>query len=315
LVLRAILTKPLDWLVIQLARRHVRLGPAPPPELERLEQCLRRADFFGGSDLPRIGCPLAGSGRLAYASPVITPFPENNTVHGRWFPASDRWEGYPTAILLHGWNAALFYRYGFPLLAARLQRAGVNVAAIELPYHMQRRPRQGVVTDFISSDLERTIEASRQAIADVRVLCDWFASRTGRGVGVWGFSLGAWLAGLVAHAEPHLNFAVLTTPIARIDRVIDELPFCEPVRRSLESLSLDLRGLNLVSHQPRLDPSRILLMESRHDLFAPAETVEELWQAWGQPEIWRLSHGHISVMASVAIMRRAGQWIARKASE
>ena len=29
-----------------------------------------------------------------------------------------------------------------------------------------------------------------------------------------------------------------------------------------------------------------------------SEPIEELWQAWGQPDIWRLPHGHITKLAA-----------------
>jgi len=51
------------------------------------------------------------------------------------------------------------------------------------------------------------------------------------------------LAGwLVARIEPRLRFAVLTTPIASLERAVMDLPFCEPVRRGLQGRSLDLAG-------------------------------------------------------------------------
>jgi hypothetical protein len=158
------------------------------------------------------------------------------------------------------------------------------------------------------------LDATRQAIADTRALSHWLRAQGSTEVGLWGFSLGAWLAGLIARVEPQLRFAVLTTPIASISRAIQELAFCEPVRRSLQRTELDLRALNLGSQVPLLDPKDVLLVESRHDLFAPAETVEQLWEAWGRPGIWRLPHGHISVLMSVPVMKRTVRWICGRLS-
>jgi len=72
--------------------------------------------------------------------------------------------------------------------------------------------------------------------------------------------------------------------------------------------------LNLVDHHPRSRPERILIVESIHDRFAPVETVEELWNAWGRPEIMRVNHGHISVLISLPVMKRIVNWIAAKAA-
>ena len=39
-----------------------------------------------------------------------------------------------------------------------------------------------------------------------------------------------------------------------------------------------------------------------------------LWRAWRKPEIWRLPHGHISVLLSLRIMERAVDWVVRHAT-
>jgi hypothetical protein len=39
----------------------------------------------------------------------------------------------------------------------------------------------------------------------------------------------------------------------------------------------------------------ILLIEAIHDLLCPKNDIEDLWRAWGQPDIWRLPYGHVSV--------------------
>ncbi|MHC1765658.1 MAG: alpha/beta hydrolase [Verrucomicrobiia bacterium] len=252
---------------------------------------------------------LAEDGRFRFSSPIQTASLCNNTVLGRLFKAADPWQERPTVILLHGWNAELCYRYQFPFLASRLRRYGINTAAIELPYHMHRRPLRGPVTDFISSDLNAMLEATRQAIADARALGLWLRAQGSASIGVWGFSLGAWLAGLTARVEPDLRFAVLTTPIARMDQAIAQLPFCEPVRQSLNGRPVDLHDLNLASRVPSLDPRNILLVESLHDLFAPPETIEQLWEAWRHPEIWRVAHGHITVLMSLRVTARTVRWI------
>jgi dienelactone hydrolase len=309
----ALLAKPLDWYTIRLACRCTRSKAKTDRPGKLSSKTIGTAtELWGGpASLPR-EWTLGENGTFSYASPVRSASNINNRVFGRFFPAEKKWMSKPTVLLLHGWNAELCYRHLFPWLATRLQRQGWNTAMIELPYHMQRRPRSGPVTDFISTDLEGMLGATRQAVADIRAVGQWLQSQGSPSVGLWGFSLGAWLAGLTACVDDTLGFAVLTTPMARIDRGVAELPFCEPVRRSLQAHRVDLSGLNLASHRPRIDRQRLLLVESRHDLFVPPETVEELWRTWNRPEIWRVGHGHISVLVSFSVMERTIQWIARQ---
>jgi pimeloyl-ACP methyl ester carboxylesterase len=305
----AVLARPLDWFVIQLARRCVRLDSDTPDQPPGSGRVLTGFELSHEPAAKPLDFALSGDGRFQFASPVTTAAPQNNTVHGQLYTTGLDWASRPTVVLLHGWNAELCYHRMFPSLARRFGELRTNTATMELPYHMQRRPRSGPVTDFITGDLQVMMEATLQAIADARALCRWLEAQGSREVGVWGFSLGAWLAGLMASVEPRLACAVLTTPIASIDRAITELPFCEPVRRSLRRSTIELRRLNLWEHAPCLPIRNMLLMESRHDLFAPVESVEQLWRAWGEPEIWRLPHGHISVLFSRSIMARAVGWI------
>jgi hypothetical protein len=46
------------------------------------------------------------------------------------------------------------------------------------------------------------------------------------------------------------------------------------------------------------------------DLFVDREYVEELWQAWDRPEIWRLPHSHASKSLSFGLTGRVLRWLA-----
>lgn len=52
------------------------------------------------------------------------------------------------------------------------------------------------------------------------------------------------------------------------------------------------------------------LIEGIHDLFAERQTIEDLWQKWEQPEIWRLPHGHVSAQLVLGLMGRVLRWLA-----
>ena len=310
--MHAFVTKPLDWFSIQLARLSVRSGSGTDAGVTGAQSLLDHPDFF----CDFVGVPrdlrFRDKREFEFTSPLATAWRENNVVHGQLFRCDPRWHDKPAVILLHGWNAEMGYRVLFPHLARRLVRAGVNVAMIELPYHCHRKPRgDDAIRNFLSGDLESVVEAVRQSIADTRAVLAWLAAQGCPRAGFWGISLGAWLAGLVACADARADFAVLMTPVSRMDRVIAELNFCEPIRRTLNGATVRLDRLNLDAHRPRLSRRNILIVQSAHDLFAPAETIEELWRAWGKPVMWRLPHGHISAMMSTPIMERTVRWIAR----
>ncbi len=299
---------------MQLCRMSVHRGAGRGNHVADAESALHSADFF----CDFVGAPgdltFFNRREFRFRSAVTTPWEETNWVFGRLYHCGSNWTEKPAAILLHGWNAENGYRMIFPYLAARLVRAGVNVAMIELPYHCQRKPRgKGAVKNFLSDDLVRVVEAMRQSIADTRSLIAWLSDQGCPLVGVWGISLGAWIGGLVACVDDRAGFAVLTSPVTRMDRIVRESTFCAPIRRSLKGAAPRMERLNLATHRPQTDPGNILIVECEHDLFAPVETVEELWHAWDKPEVWRIRHGHISVLLSVPVMERTLGWIARRA--
>jgi dienelactone hydrolase len=315
LAVRAVLAKPLDWCSIQLARLSVRGGSRVEGQVARVEALLEDPHFLGGFVTSPEDFRFVSKRAFQFTSPVVSPWKRNNTVHGRLFTASKRWTDRPTMVLLHGWNADTGYRVLFPHLARRLVKRGVNTAMFELPYHGQRKPRGREATkNFLSGDLAHVVQAAHQSLADARALIAWLKEQGCPWIGLWGISLGAWLSGLVACADRRVDCAVLMTPVARMDRVIDELGFCAPIRRSLGGARLRLDSLNLTTRQPLLAPENILVVASEHDLFAPIATIEELCAAWGGPELWRPRHGHISILMSMPVMERTIKWVARKAA-
>jgi hypothetical protein len=94
-----------------------------------------------------------------------------------------------------------------------------------------------------------------------------------------------------------------------MDRMIDEVAFCQPIREALIKKPLDLNPLNLAFHKPKLTRGFILMVEAEHDVFVPAATTRELWEAWGSPELWSLPHGHITILSSSSMMKRASKWL------
>lgn len=299
------ITERLDRLAIRTGCRSLRGAEA----VARSDEAAEHPDYF--AEPPgKVTLDFEGKGRFRFPSPLPCTAKENNTVFGRLFTASSRKDGRrPAVVLLHGWNGEQGYKWLFPPLAWRFTRAGLSTAMIELPYHGSRKPKRGPCRNFLSGDILHMMEATRQAISDVRALVAWLKAEGHGPVGLWGVSLGAWLGGLVACCEDELSAAVLVTPIPKIDQAIENLEFCRHIRASLQGREIGPSRLNLTEHRPKLPPQNILLVQSVYDLFAPAAAVEELWSVWGKPDMWRVKHGHISVLFSLPVMNRTGSWL------
>jgi pimeloyl-ACP methyl ester carboxylesterase len=306
-----VLVKPLDWLSIQFCARSVHRGRHGTVPVEEAEIMLHQTDFFA-ADIATPDLTFETQHTFRFASPRPSPWPENNVVVGRLYRCLHQpWQECPTVVMLHGWNAELGYQLAFPGLAGKFNRLGFNAAMIELPYHGRRKPRApDAVKNFLSDDLVHILDGTRQALTDARALISWLERQGCRRFGVWGISLGAWLAGILACHDPRVYAAALSTPVARMDRLVAEVDFCEPIRKRLNGAKVRLDPLNLVAHKPLIPPDRIFIVESAYDLFAPLDTIEELWERWGQTQILRTRHGHISAMMSPFVTRRTIRWLA-----
>lgn len=302
-----------DRAVIRMARLHLekRVGESDSGEVQELPG---EPDFFNDEIRPPGKMVFSGSHDFICDSPLQGVAPQSRRIYGKFYRWDDRWRKRPVLMMLHGWNGENCYHYLFPLLALRCRRFGISLVSFQLPCHGKRRAPSGPGADFISPDLSAMVRSTQQALADAQSLIGWLKQEGCGPIGVWGISLGAWLAGLLACNDDRLSFAVLMTPISRMDRAVQELEFCAPIRRTLKRRELPFGGLNLPDHRPLMNRRNLLLVEGRHDLFAPRERIEELWEAWDRPPIVRFQHGHMSILVSAVAMARALRFVYRCSS-
>ena len=135
---------------------------------------------------------------------------------------------------------------------------------------------------------------------------------------MWGYSFGGWLAGLTACCDGRLATVVLTAPRVRMNLPLPNVIFPRRIREILQVERsaweiLDRTPLNLATTQPVIPKQNILLIEALHDLFVGTEGIEGPWQAWGQPEIWRLPHGRVSKALAPGLKARVLRWLAEDA--
>jgi len=308
----AVLSRLIDRSAIRLAAARMPRPDGRDTRLAEAQQLIDSPDFIP-AQVEAVKVQLSGASQLRFETPRPGPFAENNTVHGRLFRCGERWQERPTVLLLHGWNDAINHYLRFPRMAAQFNRNGFNAATLEAPFHFQRRPRQlGAWGNFLCPDIFRTVEAAQQAVAETRAFAEWLRQQGCPAVGLLGVSLGGWLAGLAVCHDARFACAVLLTPVARLDRLLEEVAFCDGIRLAWKGERVVTGKLNLTENIPAIPARNILLIEALHDLFVLAETMEELWRAWDQPDIWRLRHGHISVLAAPGLNGRIMCWMASR---
>jgi dienelactone hydrolase len=276
---------------------------------------LQNLDLFTGEVQPA-AVEFDGPTNFRFASPRPSAHAVNNIVHGRLYRCDGRWQEKPVILLLHGWNDVLNHHLFFPRYARRLNQMGLNAATLQFPWQFDRRARElGAWGGFLNADVLHTVEATVQAVAEIRSFVNWLSAQGCPFVGLWGVSMGAWLAGLAICHDPRIHAAVLSNPVARLDRLIEDVAFCETIRCVLQDQHVDLQKLILVCNRPIIARKNILLIEAEYDLFVAKETVEDLWRAWDKPEIWRFRYGHVSLMCVPGLANRVVRWWAAKAGE
>jgi pimeloyl-ACP methyl ester carboxylesterase len=316
------LARLLDWSVLQIACAMLpqstwrEAANERDLKLEQAVQFLNGPDFIPAESQPAqldFG-PDASGGRFRFPTPRPCEFAENNVVHGRLYRCADAWQERPVTLLLHGGGDVPGHQFGLHLIARRGQRAGFNVATLELPYHFQRRPRGhgglsilGQYSPLISRDYLQMARTYAQAVAEIRSLSGWLLAEGCPGVALAGASLGGYLAGMTGCHDARLASIVMAIPCTRMGLLLSQ---GEPVvgrrvrevilRRRAACEELDRTPLNLTLARPAISKENVLLIEGMYDLMGWGAPIE-LWQSWGQPDIWRLPQGHIST-ALTALM-------------
>ena len=158
------------------------------------------ADFYSNTRVP----PFSLDGDLlTFPSAVESPFPENNTVYGRYFPAKS---SRAAVLVLPQWNADEQSHLG---LCRLLNRFGLSALRLSLPYHDRRRPADLERADYmVDANIGRTLQANRQAVTDVRLAVEWLVRQGHPAVGLIGTSLGACIGFLAMVHESRLASAV-----------------------------------------------------------------------------------------------------------
>jgi dienelactone hydrolase len=171
------------------AQRCPKNGHDPESYLRVLNELgVNHSDEFFSYDRPT-DFRLHGN-RLLFTSFVRTPHPANNIVHGQWFPAKENPGRRRVAVVvLPHWNASAEQHNA---LCRGLAMLGVSALRISLPYHDYRMPAELERADYaVSSNIGRTIDATRQAVIDVRSCADWLQSQGYERIGLIGTSLGS----------------------------------------------------------------------------------------------------------------------------
>jgi hypothetical protein len=210
--------------------------------------------------------------------------------------------GRPWVVCVHGFGT------GAPFVDLRAFRArrlhgelGLNVVVPVLPLHGARQQTGAASGDgFMSIDMVDTVHALAQSAWDVRSLIGWARVAGGDApIGIWGLSLGGYVASLVAALEDDLACAIAGIPATDI---LDLYQRHSPVavrKRALEHGALGPEATAVQSVvsplvlKPKLSRERRYVFAGLGDRMSTSGQALRLWEHWDRPRVAWYPGGHI----------------------
>jgi hypothetical protein len=213
---------------------------------------------------------------LRFTSPVRTPYPENDRVNARWFPAPEgksAGKRKQAIIVMPHWNADAFSHNA---LCSMFNRFGVSALRLSKPYHDIRRPAELARADYaVSANVGRTIASCRQAVIDIRCCLDWLQQQGYEQFGILGTSLGSCYAFLAAAMDSRIRVTAFNHASMSFGDVVWTGQSTRHIRAAFEAIGMTHQRLRDVwaavspSHymdQFAGDPKKILLVHAKYDL-------------------------------------------------
>jgi dienelactone hydrolase len=213
---------------------------------------------------------------LRFTSPVRTPYPENDLVNARWYPApEEKQAGKPkqAIIVMPQWNADAFSHNA---LCSVFNRFGVSALRLSKPYHDIRRPAELERSDYaVSSNIGRTISALRQAVVDIRCCLDWLEAQGYEQFGILGTSLGSCYAFIASAHDARLQVNAFNHASMAFGDVVWTGQSTRHIRKAFEDAGMTQQRLHTlwsaispVSYMERFaaHAKKVLVIHATYDL-------------------------------------------------
>ena len=140
---------------------------------------------------------------LSFPSAVKTAYRVNNTAYARLFPVA---KSKRAVVVLPHWNAD---EQSHVDVCRFLNRFGLAALRLSMPYHDRRKPEGLERADYmVSPNVGLTLQASRQAVMDVKRAVRWLERQGYSRIGILGTSIGSSVAFISMAHEPALRAGV-----------------------------------------------------------------------------------------------------------
>ena len=249
---------------------------------------------------------------LTFPSPVKSPHAENNTVYAEYYRPTEGQGPFPACIVL---DILVGDGKVARLMSKNLAQNGVAALFVQMAYYGPRRPKEGHVR-FLSTDIDRTLDAVRQSVLDCRCAATWLGRRPevdAERLGVVGTSLGSFVAALTAASEPRLNRVALVLGGGGLVDAFWDHPRAEPYLKMLEDAKVTKADLKKkvapadpLTYAESLKKRDVLMIAAKRDDVVPPACAEALWAAAaGKPKIVWLDATHVGAALHLFEIQKA----------
>lgn len=239
--------------------------------------------------------------RIVYPSPMLSPYPENNTIPGELYLPKNAKGRVPAAIVLD----ILDGRAVLPRMMARsLANRGVAAFYFPMPYYNARRPKDKAPWQLIDNNLDNALFPLRQTVMDIRRAKAILSSRAEldpQRIGITGISLGGIITSLAAGVDGDFyrvapimaggDLATIVFHARETHRLRETLQKKGLGQEEFAKLIAPVEPLNFAS---RIAPASCLMINAAQDEVIPKTTTMELCHRAGDPVILWMQAGHYS---------------------
>jgi hypothetical protein len=240
-------------------------------------------------------------------------------------PGGERWLAHPTNAIAHAYvlrhetpRPWLVCVHGFAMGTPRLnllgfptyflhRRLGLNLIFPVLPLHGPRGVLRLSGGEVLSPDYLRMVLLFAQAVWDVRRAISWVRAQGGEELGLYGLSLGGYVASIVSALEDDLRCVIAGIPAVDFASLArDNEPWI--MRRYDRDFALDWQLVRAITHvvsplafTPKIPHYGRFIYAGVADRIARPDQARALWRHWDRPKIHWFQGGHVLGLRDASI--------------
>jgi dienelactone hydrolase len=246
---------------------------------------------------------------FTFPSPVTTKHESNNTVHCEFYRPKNA-KNRPAAVVLDILDGTQKVSRAEALWLAQ---HNIPALTVQMAYY---GPRRGTSKErLLSTDVEKSVANITQTVLDCRRAFAWLETRPEvdpNKLAILGTSLGSFVGGVVASAEPKVKTACLLLGGGGLVDSFSEHPKAGAVFIALAVVGISkdrlkrlIDPVDPLTYAERLKDKRLLLIAASQDDVVPPAAMKRLWEATGKPPLVWVNETHIGSALHMFQMMRA----------